>query len=122
MLQFLSRLRQTSSKKVASWVLIAFACLASLVVFNQPSYAATFAPEHLTNEDKVERAYDGFSEATGIAEETYQQRVSEGQDPKKMPQPYQRITNLEGKEVPATSLVESTVSKAKGLVEKVTGK
>ena len=65
----------------------------------QPSFA-----DSLTLEEKIDRAYEE-SEGTGIAEEVYQQRLQAGQNPEKMPKPYTRIVDLEGKEVPETSFV-----------------
>ena len=77
--------------------------------------------ETLTPEEKIDRAYE-TSESTGIAEEIYQQRLKEGQNPEKMPKPFRRVVDLEGKEVPETSLIEDSVAKVREAVEKVTGK
>ena len=82
----------------------------------QPSFA-----DSLTPEEKIDRAYEE-SEGTGIAEEVYQQRLQAGQNPEKMPKPYTRIADLEGKEVPETSFVEKSVSKVRDAIEKATGK
>ena len=82
----------------------------------QPSFA-----DSLTLEEKIDRAYEE-REGTGIAEEVYQQRLQAGQNPEKMPKPYTRMIDLEGKEVPETSFVEKSVSQVRDAVEKVTDK
>jgi len=82
----------------------------------QPSFANSLTPE-----EKIDRAYEE-SEGTGIAEEVYQQRLQAGQNPEKMPKPYTRIVDLEGKEVPGTSFVEKSVSQVREALKKVTGK
>lgn len=119
MQRFLSTFRQALPGKILTLALAIFMQFSGLFFVSQPSYAAAAS---LSDDDKIERAYDGFSEGTGIAEEVYQQRLKEGENPEKMPKPYRRIVDLEGKEVPETSFVEKSVSQAKQLVEKVTGK
>ena len=97
-------------------IVFAVSMLVIIGLMAQPSFA-----DSLTPEEKIDRAYEE-SEGTGIAEEVYQQRLREGQNPEKMPKPYTRIVDLEGKEVPETSFVEKSVSKVRDAVEKVTGK
>ncbi|MBE9009524.1 hypothetical protein IQ250_04825 [Pseudanabaenaceae cyanobacterium LEGE 13415] len=81
-----------------------------------PSYAAPME----NAEEATDRAYEE-TEAAGIQEEIYQQRVQEGQDPEKMPQPFKRFVDAQGKEVPQTSLVETSVSKVRELTKKIAG-
>ncbi|HEY9698564.1 MAG TPA: hypothetical protein V6D10_14975 [Trichocoleus sp.] len=73
-------------------------------------------------EERLDRAYEEFGQGAGLQEEIFQERVQQGENPEDLPKPYKRIKNFEGKEVPPTSLLEKTVSKAQDLVEKVTGK
>lgn len=102
--------------------LLTFLNLPMLLAFpGQPAYAADTGST-LSSQESIERAYEEFGEATGIREEVYQQRLSEGQNPEKMPKPYKRVESFaDRKEVPATSLVETAVSKTRSVVEKATG-
>jgi hypothetical protein len=120
--QILSTLNSFLSCKILTFALALVLQFSSLFLLHQPSFAATNTTEQSTNEEKIERAYDEFGEDAGMREEAYQRRLNKGENPEKMPKPYKHIVDLEGKEVPQTSLVEASVSKAKGLVEKVTGK
>ncbi len=99
-----------------SAIVLMVALLILLGFVNQPSFA-----QMLTPEEKIDRAYEE-SEATGIAEEIYQQRLKEGQNPEKMPKPFKHLVDLEGKEVPDTSITEKAVTTVRNAVEKVTGK
>lgn len=86
----------------------------------QPSIAAdNSASERLTTEERLDRAFDEYGTTTGIQEEIYQKRLSEGQDPEKMPKPYKRIVGTNNKEVPETSALETSISKVRELVDKV---
>lgn len=98
-----------------SAIVVAVLMLVTIGLIVQPSFA-----DSLTPEEKIDRAYEE-SEATGIAEEIYQKRLQEGQNPEKLPQPYKRIVDLEGKEVPETSFIEKSVTTVRDTVEKITG-
>lgn len=99
-----------------SMIVLMVTMLIMLGFVNQPSFA-----QELTPEEKIDRAYEE-SEATGIAEEIYQQRLKEGQNPEKMPKPFKHIVDLEGKEVPDSSITEKAVAGVREAIEKVTGK
>lgn len=94
--------------------------LLSLFIFiQQPSYATI--DKSLTPQEQIDRAYE-FSEVAGLREETYQQRLQEGQDPESMPKPYRRVKDAEGRTIPETSTLEKSIDKARGLVEGLTNK
>ena len=91
-----------------------------------PSYAAqdpdykALTPQDssykpLTPEEKIDRAYD-LREGVGMEEEIFQEKLSEGQNPEKLPNPYKRVKGVDGQEVPETSLLEEAVGKVKELV------
>lgn len=100
--------------------LIALFTVSNFVFLNLPSYAAS-SQSSISAEEKIDRAYEE-TEAAGIQEEIYQQRLQEGQTPEMMRGPLKRTVDVEGKEVPETSLVETSVSKVRELTKKVTGK
>lgn len=123
MVSFLSRLPRPLRQTIAIATLAMLLTVSNLVFLNLPSYAATMssqASNSLNLEDKADRAYEA-SEAAGIQEEIYQQRLQEGQNPEKMPKPYKRIVDAQGKEVPETSFVEKSVSKVRELTKQVVG-
>ncbi|MBD2103143.1 hypothetical protein [Leptolyngbya sp. FACHB-261] len=120
MQQLLLTFEQIFRQKVLMIALISLIQLSGLFLFLQPGYAAETPGQSLSAGEKVERAYDGYSQNSGVREETYLQKVDAGQDPEKLPEPYKRITSLDGKEVPKTSALESTVSKVRNLVDRVT--
>ena len=91
--------------------------ITGLLLLPYPSPAVA-AP---AQEEQLDRAYEEFGQTTGLQEEIFQERVQEGENPEELPKPYKRIRNFEGKEVPPTSLLEKTVSKAKNVVEQVKG-
>lgn len=68
-------------------------------------------------DETIDRAYSQFSQEAGLQEEIFQKRLQEGENPEKLRQPYKRIENFKGEEVPETSLVETAVSKARQLVK-----
>ena len=122
-MQRLSTVWRALQQRVWGVALVALLLLPSFFLLGQPSYASPFAPDRLNSDDQVERGYDAYGEDAGTQEEIYQQRLNEGQDPEKMPKPYKRVRDITGKkEVPETSLLETSVSKARGLVDKATGK
>ncbi|BAU14238.1 hypothetical protein LEP3755_47840 [Leptolyngbya sp. NIES-3755] len=101
--------------------ILSIAVLITVITFGfvtLPSNAAT--QSSVNSEAATDRAYEE-TEAAGIQEEIYQQRLQEGQDPEKMPQPFKRIVDAQGKEVPQTSLVETSVSKVRELTKKISG-
>jgi hypothetical protein len=118
-------LQSVLRRTIVPVMLLALITVSTWVGFvNQPSFAATVsstASNSISTEEKTNRAYDEYSEAAGIQEDVYQQRLKEGQDPEKMPKPYKRIKDSQGKEVPETSFVEKSVSKVRGLVDNVSG-
>lgn len=110
-------------RQILTLALVALIQLSGMFfVFGQPSYAASSSSAQLNSEEKLDRAFDGFSEGAGQAESIYQERLNEGQDPEKMPKPFKRIQSLENKnkEVPATSLLETTVSRVREFADTVT--
>lgn len=108
---------QELCRKILVLALVTLLNLSGLfLLFNPPSLAIPDSPNQLTNEDKIERAYDGYGADSGIREEIYQERLKEGENPEKMPKPFKRIKDLNNKEVPETSLLETTVSKVRELV------
>ncbi|MBW4422531.1 MAG: hypothetical protein KME13_25520 [Myxacorys californica WJT36-NPBG1] len=111
-------LKSTLSRTLAVAVLLTLLTMTSWIGLSQASFAAPSASNAVSPEDQEERAYDGFSTSTGIQEDTYQQRLQEGQDPEKMPKPYKRIKDAQGKEVPETSFVEKSVSKVRQLIDR----
>ena len=114
---------QVVQQKVWGFALIALLLVPSFFLVGQSSYASTYVPEQLNPDDQVERGYDAYGEDAGTQEDIYQQRLQEGQNPEKMPKPYNRVRDITGKkEVPETSLLETSVSKARGIVDRVTGK
>lgn len=78
------------------------------------------AASGVSEEEKLDRAYEE-TEAAGIQEEIYQQRLKEGQNPEKMRGAFKRVVDAEGKEVPQTSFVETSVSKVRELTKKIAG-
>lgn len=72
--------------------------------------------------EQIDRAYSQFSQEAGLQEEIFQERLQQGENPDKLPQPYKRIKNLDDREVPETSLVETAVSKTRQAIEDLTGK
>lgn len=99
---------------------IAIVTIFALCIFiTLPSDAASMSSS-VSAEERLDRAYEE-TEAAGIQEEIYQQRLQEGQNPEKMPKPYKRIVDAEGKEVPETSLIETSVSKIQQLTKKIAG-
>lgn len=104
--------------------LVALITVSNLVFLNLPSHAATLisqsSDESSSPQAKIDRAYQE-DEAAGIREEIYQQRLQEGQNPENMPKPYKRIVDAQGKEVPETSLIETSVSKVRQLTKKIAG-
>ena len=115
-MRFLLSSGQALCRKILVLALVTLLNLSGLfLVFNPPSLAIPESPYQLTNEDKLDRAYDGYGADSGIREEIYQERLKEGQNPEEMPKPFKRIKDL-NKEVPETSLLETTVSKVRELV------
>lgn len=129
-MQLLSGIKQ-ALRQSAAVVLVSLVILSSFFLV-QPSYAAntpsfskpldpSSMPENpsyspLTPEEKVDRAYD-LRVGVGMEEELRQKKLREGQSLENVPAPYKRVTGAEGKEVPDTSLLETTVGKIKELVE-----
>ncbi|GAP98470.1 hypothetical protein [Leptolyngbya sp. NIES-2104] len=99
--------------------IIALVAMTSFGVLTLPAHAASSSG--VSSQEQIDRAYEE-TEAAGIQEEIYQQRLREGENPEKMPKPFKRIVDAEGKEVPQTSLIETSVSKVRELTQKVTGK
>lgn len=99
---------------------IAFLALTNFAFLTLPVHAAS-GSTGVSAEEQIDRAYEE-TEAAGIQEEIYQQRLKEGENPEKMPGPFKRTISAEGKEVPQTSLIETSVSKVRELTQKVTGK
>lgn len=119
----LSTLRRVLRQAMAIVALVVLLAVPSLVFLSSPSYAATVSSQSsnsIDTEEKTDRAYDE-TEAAGIQEDIYQQRLQEGQNPEKMPKPFKRIVDAQGKEVPETSFIETSVSKVRELTKKVTG-
>lgn len=86
----------------------------------QPDGLAATLENQPAPTEQTDRAYE-FRIGAGIREEAYQQRVRDGEDPEKMPEPFERVPSFKDKrEVPQTSGVEKTVSKTRELIEKVT--
>lgn len=83
----------------------------------QPAYAASTRNNQDTQET-IERAYEEFGGDAGAREEIYRQRIQEGQDPEKMPRAFRHVESYaDRKEVPETSLLETTVSKTRQLLQ-----
>lgn len=121
MLTFLSALPRVLRQTIAIVTLIALLTVSNFVFLNLPSYAATVSSQSsISSEEQTDRAYEE-TEAAGIQEDIYQQRLQEGQAPEKMPQPFKRIVDAQGKEVPETSFIETSVSKVRELTKKVVG-
>lgn len=119
----LSALQRVLRQAIAITTLVALLTLSNLGFLTQPSYAAAASSQvsnSISTEDQTDRAYEE-TEAAGIQEEIYQQRLQEGQNPDKMPKPFKRIVDAQGKEVPETSLIETSVSKVREFTKKVTG-
>ncbi|WP_190376664.1 hypothetical protein [Leptolyngbya sp. FACHB-17] len=118
----LSALQRGLRRTIAVVSLVVLFTVSNFVFLNLPSYAAPpSSSSSISAEEQIDRAFEE-TEAAGIQEEIYQQRLQEGQDPEKMPGPFKRIVDAEGKEVPETSLIETSVSKVRELTQKVTGK
>lgn len=116
-MRFLLSSGQELCRKIIVLALVTLLNLSGLfILFNTPSLAIPDSPYQLTNEDKIERAYDAYGADSGIREEIYQERLKSGQNPEQMPKPFKRIKDLNNKEVPETSLLETTVSKVRELV------
>ncbi len=105
-------------RKIFALSLVTLIGLSGLFLFfQQPSYAATATSNQLSREEEIDRAYE-YRQGAGEREEIYQKRLEEGQNPEKMPKPFERILDLnEQKEVPETSLVEKSVSKVREIIE-----
>lgn len=118
----LSALQRGLRRTIAIVSLVALLTVSNFVFLNLPSYASHLSSSSsISAEEQIDRAYEE-SEAAGIQEEIYQQRLQEGQNPEKMPGSFKRIVDAEGKEVPETSLIETSISKVRELTQKVTGK
>jgi hypothetical protein len=113
---------QAMGRKLLVLTLVTLLNLTGLFgLFIAPSYAIN--SDRRTTEEQSDRAYDAFGPDAGIEEEVYQQRLKEGQNPEKIPQPYKRIESLsDRKEVPQTSALETAASKTRKLLDGVTGK
>lgn len=111
-------------RKARRVVLVLAATLISLssvfLFFNQPAHATAtktpIQPEQIQSEAQLDRAYQ-FSQEAGEREAIYQQRLSEGQDPKQMPKPFRRVTGSTQDNVPETSLLEKTANKVRSRSE-----
>lgn len=112
-------LRRMLRQTIAIATLFVLLTVSNFIFLNLPSYAAQ-SSSSISAEDKIDRAYEE-TEAAGIQEEIYQQRLQEGQNPEKMPKPFKRIVDAQGKEVPETGLIETSVSKVRELTKKVAG-
>lgn len=122
MLIALSALQRRLRRTIAIVSLVALFTVSNFVFLNLPSYASHLSSSpSISAEEQIDRAFEE-TEAAGIQEEIYQQRLQEGQNPEQMPKPFKRIVDAEGKEVPETSLIETSVSKVRELTQKVTGK
>ncbi|MBD0334712.1 MAG: hypothetical protein ICV62_04425 [Cyanobacteria bacterium Co-bin13] len=107
---------------LATVVLAGLLTLMSFSAGLSPSYAAAEPPNPAVNQE-VERAYNVYGQETGTQEEIYQQRLKNGENPETMPDPYKRVPSLadKSKEVPETSALETTISRARELIDNVTG-
>ncbi len=117
---FLTALQRVLRQTIAIVTLFALLTVSNLVFLNLPSIAAPMSSSSSSTADQVDRAYEE-TEAAGIQEDIYQQRLQEGQNPEKMPKPFKRIVDAQGKEVPETSLIETSVSKVRELTKKIAG-
>jgi hypothetical protein len=123
MVSFLSTGQRVLYRTLTIATFIVFITVTNFGLLTLPSHAATLSSQasgQISAEDKTDRAYEE-TEAAGLQEEIYQQRVQEGQRPEAMPQPFKRIVDAKGKEVPQTSWIETSVSKARQLTQKMMG-
>lgn len=118
MQKLFSLLKSTLRRTLVAAALFTLMTVTSWMGLSQISLAAPNSAGTLPPEDQEERAYDDYGTTTGLQEDIYQQRLKEGQNPEKMPKPYKRIKDAQGKEVPETSFVEKSVSKVRQLVDR----
>lgn len=118
MQQILLTLKQGLRQKVFVLSLMMFISLSNLLIlFAQPSYAITAPRDQLTQEDKIERAYE-FREGAGILEEDKQASNSRNQ----LFQPKDKANEKSVKASKEANNPLNLLEKAQELVEKVTGK
>lgn len=121
MKQVLRHLSQMLYQRIVLFGLILFMGISGFwALLEQPSYAAApFASDRVNPQEQIDRAYE-YGTDTGIREEEYQKRISQGENPEKMPKPYKRFTK-DNQETPKTSLVEEAANKTEQLIHSVKG-
>ena len=87
------------------------------IFFEQPSYAVTSSADKLSQEDKIDRAYQ-FREGAGILEEVRQEE-SPNKDQPFDPSDKAKVKSVKASKEPNPE--PSLVEQAKKVVEKVTG-
>ena len=108
-------LKQGLHKKIVAVSLLILTISCSLFIFaQQPSYAATSSQGKLTQDEKIDRAYQ-FSEATGLLEEDKQASPAANEPFNYNEKANEKTVTASQEEKPASGLIE----KAKEFVDKV---
>ena len=117
MQRILFALVQALRQKIFVLSLMIFIISSLFIFFEQPSYAVTASRDKLSQEEKIERAYE-FREGTGFLEEDKQ--ASDNKD--EIFQPSDKANEKSVKSSKEASSEPGLVKKAQELIEKVTGK